>query len=377
MAPKPAKPGKEKEKGDGKERTKEGVPHAPQMTEAEGRQRKLARAARPHHPDTTRLWFATATGTLVGGNARCDALLTLLITLAKSFTMQPSRSKWSAEFRLEVLNPLVDHLKTARSDLCPAQASVIKRTKLVLDRAEAANLSPSHAAAALTAELREMLEREFPARRARLVGYVAGLIDVADVVLTFGRSSAVEAALLLLARDRPGMRCVVVDGAPLFEGRQMLPALTAAGISVTYCYLSGLSDVLPMATKIVIGAAGVLSGGHVVARAGAAVVSVAARRLRRPVVFVCEAYKYCERVWLSALSNPDPVPAALLPQTTPPMSALYYDLTPFADIDLIVTELCPIPPSAVNALLRDESAAASRVLGGGGKAAPAGSSSSP
>ena len=54
---------------------------------------------------------------------------------------------------------------------------------------------------------------------------------------------------------------VVVDSRPLLEGREMLRRLLAAGITATYCYISGLSYMMKEATKVFMGAAAVLSNG--------------------------------------------------------------------------------------------------------------------
>ena len=73
------------------------------------------------------------------------------------------------------------------------------------------------------------------------------------------------------------------------------------------------------ATKVVVGAAAVLSNGTVVGRAGSAAVAMAAAATSTPVLVMCEAFKFHERVQPDSITHNElGNPAAL---ATPPAQA--------------------------------------------------------
>lgn len=203
--------------------------------------------------------------------------------------------------------------------------------------------------------------------------------------------------MLLLAHARgKTFHVVVVDARPSLEGRGLLERLTHEGISCTYCWLNALSYALPNVTKVFLGAAAVLSNGAVQARAGTAVVAMTAKARNVPVIFTCETYKLCEKVFLdSVVSNELGDPSELympkhadgafaaLSSSASSLSSsltngnaalgdggdssgdvegggggprflnLRYDLTPIKFVAFVVTEVGMIPPTAVPALLRE------------------------
>jgi translation initiation factor 2B subunit (eIF-2B alpha/beta/delta family) len=90
-----------------------------------------------------------------------------------------------------------------------------------------------------------------------------------------------------------------------------------ADVPCSYLYLSGLSYIMGEVSKVILGAAAVLSNGTVLSRAGAALVAMAAAASSTPVLVCAEALKFHERVQLDSithneLGNPDAL--ALLPQ---------------------------------------------------------------
>lgn len=92
-----------------------------------------------------------------------------------------------------------------------------------------------------------------------------------DVVLTYGRSYAVELALKRAHSQGRKFRVIVVDSRPLLEGKRLAKTLTAEGLHVTYMQLNAISYILRSVSKVFIGAAALLSNGAVISRAGTAV----------------------------------------------------------------------------------------------------------
>ena len=117
--------------------------------------------------------------------------------------------------------------------------------------------------------------------------------------MCFCRLSAcpVSAQVLTVAWDS-GKRfhVVVVDSLPDRDGRGLLERLTAKGVHCTYTLVNALAYVMPQVTKVVLGAAAIMSNGSVLGQAGTALVALAARHRSVPVIFCCQIYKLSEKV---------------------------------------------------------------------------------
>jgi translation initiation factor eIF-2B subunit delta len=93
-----------------------------------------------------------------------------------------------------------------------------------------------------------------------------------------------------------------------------------ADIACSYVFLSGLSYSIREVTKVVLGAAAVLSNGTVLSRSGSAAVAMCAAASSKPVLVCCEAFKFHERVQLDSITHNelgDPDLLAHLPPYAP------------------------------------------------------------
>ena len=121
-----------------------------------------------------------------------------------------------------------------------------------------------------------------------------------DVILTFGASSFIQEILLdsfskdCINSKRKDFRVIIVDSRPLLDGRKTLEVLTAAGISCSYTLLAGVGVVLKGATRVLLGASGVMSNGAVMAPIGTAMVASLAKAARIPVCFFTSTYYFEE-----------------------------------------------------------------------------------
>lgn len=79
--------------------------------------------------------------------------------------------------------------------------------------------------------------------------------------------------------------------------------LLQADIPCSYAFLSGLSYCMREVTKVMLGAAAVLSNGTVLSRAGSAAVAMSAAASSKPVLVCCEAFKFHERVQLDSITH--------------------------------------------------------------------------
>ncbi|KAK7199175.1 translation initiation factor eIF2B delta subunit [Novymonas esmeraldas] len=228
-------------------------------------------------------------------------------------------------------------------------------------------------------------------------------VSCSDTILVFGRSSVVEYILLSRSSDpqcKP-KRVIVVDSAPLFEGRQLADKLSSAGIGVTYGLITACCTLMPKCTRVFMGASAVLQNGDVFGRCGTALVAACAKLFRKPVLCFSESYKFVAEVWVGNLAQntklADMRPAAEAhgsetgarsplvyptpPTLSPPQlrasggwgtparggggagggvapfssnaSGYLYDLTPASCVDMIICEMGCLHTSAIVAAIKD------------------------
>ncbi|KAG8343987.1 putative Initiation factor 2 subunit family [Trypanosoma vivax] len=227
-----------------------------------------------------------------------------------------------------------------------------------------------------------------------------------DTILVFGRSSTVE-LILLAAAGNPRLvvkpKVIVVDSAPLYEGRALATRLSCSGLTVTYGLITTCCTLMPRCTRVFIGAAAVLQNGDVFSRCGTAVVVASAKQYRKPVLCFSESMKFVPEVWLGNLGQNTKLTGVRHPHhgelrlcsprswSTSPLhgrevleesrvlgngnsatgrsvadehsrllyagsrssSGYLYDLTPAAYIDMIICEMGCLHTSAIVAALRD------------------------
>ncbi|KAG5475877.1 hypothetical protein CUR178_03590 [Leishmania enriettii] len=233
-------------------------------------------------------------------------------------------------------------------------------------------------------------------------------VSSSDTILVFGRSSLVEYILLSRSRDpqcKP-RRVIVIDSAPLFEGRQLADKLSSAGIGVTYGLITACCTLMPKCTRVFMGASAVLQNGDMFGRCGMALVAACAKLFRKPVLCFSESYKFVPEVWVGNLAQntklADMRPVAEVhgsetgthsplvyptpPTLSPPQlrasvgwgtlargaeylaragggggsapfsssaSGYLYDLTPASYVDMIICEMGCLHTSAIVAAIRD------------------------
>lgn len=185
---------------------------------------------------------------------------------------------------------------------------------------------------------------------------------------------------------------MVVDSRPLFEGRNLARGLAGLGVSVRYCLLSGLAEVVGDCTTCFLGASAMLGNGRLQARAGTAMVAMMAKDAGIPVIVLCESVKFTGKVALDSIvmneiGDADSLVGVeadgMLTTTVQPVQEpkkggkknrdddepdeakqpkglegwreiqnlqllnLMYDVTPAEYLDMVITEQGDLPPSAV------------------------------
>ena len=227
-----------------------------------------------------------------------------------------------------------------------------------------------------------------------------------DVILCYAGSNIVQKTLLTAHHQGKKFRVSIIDSRPLFEGRHLARTLANAGMQVQYSLIHGISHTMKDATKVFLGAHGMTSNGRLFSRVGTALVAMSAKQcaggVNIPVIVCCETVKFTDRVALDSIvvneiADPDELVAVkpstqitnlpLAPaksgvanasdsssksntatleseksvikaaQTTPlenwrdtpnlQLLNIMYDVTPAEYIDMVITEMGSLPPSAV------------------------------
>ncbi len=320
------------------------------------------------HPAVVTLGLLYADGSVRGSNARTAAMLLAFKEVVRAYQLPPDKV-----LRLDLdkaLKPHIQYLIDCRPHSI-AMGNAIKwlRGQIHGMRAEA---SVAEAKEEIVAAIDSYVEEKITYSAQYVATHVIEKISDGDVILVYGRSYSVELALCMAKEKGKAFRVVVVDARPLLEGRRLLATLAKAGIPATYLNLNAVSYVMRSVSKVLLGAAAMLSNGAVISRAGTAAVAMMARRFNIPAIFCCETYKFSDKVQLdsicwnevgdpaellrrqgeSATANGEASAAAPLPPWLKLLN-IRYDLTPMKYVSLVVTEVGMIPPTSVPVLIRE------------------------
>lgn len=314
-----------------------------------------------------RLGLQMADGQVRGANARCSAMMDMFAEVIRGFKVPPGKT-----FAREcgaLLNSMVSFLVGCRP-LSPAMGNAVKAVKAELGRLTAdVTLTDFQAKEQLLAHIATFVHEKIQFAREALARSAAAKIQEGDVVLTYAHSSTVEAVLYAAKAEGTRFSVVVVDARPLLEGRVLLRRLLAVGIPCEYLLLNGLEIGLSQATKVILGAAAVMSNGAVLSRLGTAAVAMSAAAAHVPVMVCAETYKFHERVQLDCITyNELADPEGLLRDTGHggasmrevwavndhlSMLNLVYDTTPSEFVTVVMTEVGALPPTSVPVVLRE------------------------
>lgn len=341
------------------------------------------------HPAIVALALQYADGSITGGTARCVAMLHALAQVISDYKTPPGKAL-TRDLMAQV-NSAVDFLVRGRP-LGVSMGNAIKFLKLCISKADP-NAPESSAKSHLLKQLGDFIQEKVVLADQVLASNAVSKVYDGDVVMTYSYSQLVLEVLLRAHAAGRRFRVVVVDSRPECEGRQLLRRLLEADVACSYTLLSGLSYAIKEVTKVLLGAAAVLSNGTVMSRAGSACVAMTASAAGKPVMVACETLKFHERVQLDSITHNelgDPGALALLPPgakaaapvgddkaaaaapagdgcgavTSPPLASwesvprlgllnLKYDAMPADYVTMIVTEFGMVPPSSVPVILRE------------------------
>lgn len=238
-------------------------------------------------------------GDISGGNARCIAMLQSFQEAIRDYTTPPEKIL-SRDLAAKISNYVSFFTECRPISISMGNAiNFIKRqcTELPL------SLSESEAKASLCEHIDTFINEKIILADKVIVEHAVTKVKNGDVVLTYGSSCVVEMILLHAHELGKQFRVVVVDSRPKYEGQILLRRLVSKGLSCTYTHINAVSYIMHEVTKVLLGAASVLTNGTVYSRVGTASVAMVAHAFRVPVLICCEAYKFHERVQLDSICS--------------------------------------------------------------------------
>ncbi|KAJ3003100.1 UNVERIFIED_CONTAM: Eukaryotic translation initiation factor 2B, subunit 4 delta, 67kDa [Siphonaria sp. JEL0065] len=338
---------------------------------ADGQQRHMV------HPAIITLGVQFSEFIISGGIARCTAMLHAFKRVISDYVTPPGTS--IQRNLTSYLGKQIDYLTTTRH-LAETMKFAIRQLK-----SEISNISfeksDEDTKAHLLHWIDTFIKEKIISADESIVDKAMKLIKHDDVILTFGRSAAVERLLLEAPLTGRTFKVIVCDTRPKLEGKILIQNLANAGIPCSYVLVNSLGAVMPKVTKLILGASALLSNGAVLSRTGTAIAAMMAHDAHVPVIVLCELIKFSELVQLDSfvwneIGNPDELvttktqsPASVLPSVLTPPSAdtnakapilkewrdipdlkllnLHYDITPASFISMVISEHGCIPSSSV------------------------------
>ncbi|EFR04653.1 translation initiation factor eIF-2B subunit delta [Nannizzia gypsea CBS 118893] len=366
--------------------------HLPWYTRRTG----IAGANKDVHPAVLTLGMQIKDYVVCGSSARCVATLLAFKRVVQSYITPPGTSL--ARHLTTHLGHQIAFLASCRP-LAISQGNAIRALKLIVS-----SIDPSVPEPDAKQEIYDFIDN-FIREKITVAGQViansaAQKIDDGDVILCFSGSSVIQRTLLTAHKQGKKFRVSIIDTRPLFEGRNLAQTLAKAGLRVQYSLINGISQAVKDATKVFLGAHAMTSNGGLFSRVGTALVAMSAKEksggMNIPVIVCCETIKFTDRVALDSIvvneiAEADELVAAepctqltdlpppvtnIKPETSKGSSSsaieipahlknpklplenwrempnlqllnIMHDLTPAEYVDMVVTEMGSLPPSAV------------------------------
>ncbi|KAJ5339650.1 hypothetical protein N7452_006378 [Penicillium brevicompactum] len=365
-----------------------------------GQQRRttIAGGGKEVHPAVLALGLQLRDYVVCGSSARCVSTMIAFKRVIETYTTPMGTSL--PRHLTNHLSHQITYLSTCRP-LSISQGNAIRALKLAI-----ASTDPSTPESTAKTSLCEFID-SFIREKITVADQViaesaAQKIQDGDVIVTFAGSSIVKETLISAHNQGKRFRVSIIDSRPLFEGKSLARALVNAGLEVQYSLVHATTHAIKDATKVFLGAHAMTSNGGLYSRVGTALVAMSAKErasgVEIPVIVCCETVKFTDRVALDSIVvneiadadelviNPSPDQITGIPETedapvvdtkkgkpntpsneppawsngiskspltnwktTPNLQLLniMYDVTPAEYVDMVITEMGSLPPSAV------------------------------
>jgi len=290
---------------------------------------------------------------IIGANARCIALLDAMKKLINDF--ETPQSQVMSRTLEKHIDKNITFLKKFKS-FNEGMDSAVKFVMLLLTYLPP-DISDKKAAAWMSEKIDEFIDQKIIRADEEIMALGEELIKADDVIMTYARSSLIEKLLIESYTPKKNFSIIVVDNPPYNEGKAVVEKLANNDIKATYTLLNGAPYFMKRVTKVFVGCSTMLSNGSAFARAGTAMLACISKNYSIPFYVFCESYKFSENTMLDSLAgneadNPKMLVKKDVPRGVVPLN-LRYDLTPKDNINMIVTELGPMPPTSVPVIIRE------------------------
>ncbi|CAG8918141.1 unnamed protein product [Penicillium salamii] len=363
-----------------------------------GQQRRttIAGGGKEVHPAVLALGLQLRDYVVCGSSARCVSTMIAFKRVIETYTTPLGTSL--PRHLTNHLSHQITYLSTCRP-LSISQGNAIRALKLAI-----ASTDPSTPESSAKTNLCEFID-SFIREKITVADQViaesaAQKVQDGDVIVTFAGSSIVKETLIKAHNQGKRFRVSIIDSRPLFEGKSLARALVSAGLEIQYSLVHATTHAIKDATKVFLGAHAMTSNGGLYSRVGTALVAMSAKErasgVEIPVIVCCETVKFTDRVALDSIVvneiadadelvvNPSPDQITGIPEsddapavdnkkgkptgheppawsngitkspltdwkTTPNLQLLniMYDVTPAEYVDMVITEMGSLPPSAV------------------------------
>ncbi|KKZ66980.1 translation initiation factor eIF-2B subunit delta [[Emmonsia] crescens] len=362
------------------------------------RRATIAGAGKELHPAILALGLQLRDYVVCGSSARCVAMLLAFKRVIESYSTPIGTSL--ARHLTTHLSHQISYLSSCRP-LSISQGNAIRAIKLAISAVDP-SCPESEAKESLCDFIDGFIREKITVADQVIANSAAQKVNDGDVILCYGGSSIVQQTLLTAHGQGKKFRVSIIDSRPLFEGKKLARTLANAGLQVQYSLVHAISHAVKEATKVFLGAHSMTSNGRLFSRVGTALVAMSAKEraggINIPVIVCCETVKFTDKVALDSIvlneladadelaaseplnqltypplptkttkagssANPDTASISELSSSTvddpnnplqhwkekPGLQLLniMYDVTPAEYIDMVITEMGSLPPSAV------------------------------
>ena len=318
------------------------------------------------HPAVSQLSLLYSKHRIVGGNARCLALLRVFKKVIQDYyppagvsisrhldtTLKPQIA-WVVKSRpLSVsMAHAIRHLKWQIAHLPSIDSSVAESDSL--------SIVKTYLCRAIDSYIKERIELADDL----IVSLGINRID-GESLMVFSHSDVILDLLATGAQRGKKFSLVVVDAGPLYEGQFVLKSLQqrlgvplSDIIPTSYVPLSAIGHVFRIGgvTRVLLGAHCIYSNGNVQTRAGSSMISLMAHQANVPVIVCCETYKFSDKVQLATTltSGIDEGSSKRPDRPNLRISHSLHDIIPAKFVSMIITEIGMIPCTSVPVVLRE------------------------
>ncbi|KAK7966091.1 uncharacterized protein PG986_000368 [Apiospora aurea] len=306
----------------------------------------MTQADKDVHPSVLMLGQQMATFTIDESITRLKATLLAFRKVIESYITPPG-NVLARHFTPHVLNIQIEYL-TACRPMCFSMGNAIRWLKLQVSKLDM-DASEEQAKKKLCQAIDIFIAERITVADEYITEQGAKHIKDGDVVLTYGRNTLVEKAILYAHSAGTKFSVLVLDDPYERLGQQLAKTLTDEGIKVTYSGdFGGLRNHMRQATKVFFAAEAMFSNGAMYARAGTCDVAMLAQELGKKVIALCETINITERVATDSLTYNEIDPE----RSSAAAFRLMFDTTPDKYISLLVTELGSVQARSAPDLLR-------------------------